>query len=73
MHHLAQYGADARHADPLTTLGLSIPSYQSLFGRIISLVDEFCEERIAAASSGGYAWATNVPQRYGRCARKRAR
>lgn len=59
---VAQCGADAHHADPLTELGLSIPGYRSLFGPIVSLADELCEGRIVATGGGGYAWATNVPR-----------
>lgn len=57
---VAQCRADADHADPLTTLGLSIPGYHSLFGRIISLADGLCGGRIVATGGSAYAWATNA-------------
>jgi len=57
---VAQCGADAHHADPLTSLGLSIPGYRSLFSRIVALAEDLCEGRIVATGGGGYAWATNV-------------
>lgn len=67
---VAQLGADAHHADPQTDLGMTLPGYRALVGKIIDLADEVCEGRLAALGGGGYhivdvvplAWASVMAQ-----------
>ncbi len=59
---VAQCGADAHHADPLTHLALTLGGYRDLVRRIVALADDVCDGRLAACGGGGYAWATVVPR-----------
>jgi acetoin utilization protein AcuC len=59
---LAQCGADAHHADPLTHLGLTLAGYDDLYGRIIGLADEHCGGRLVCTGGGGYGTYSAVPR-----------
>ena len=59
---VAQLGADAHHADPLATLGLTLPGYADVVGRIVDLADRVCEGRLAATGGGGYGAYSVVPR-----------
>lgn len=59
---VAQCGADAHHSDPLTTLGLTLPGYASLVGRIVALADDAAAGRLVACGGGGYSWQHVVPR-----------
>jgi acetoin utilization protein AcuC len=59
---VAQLGADAHHSDPLTQLGLTLPGYRWVVGRILKLADELCDGRLCALGGGGYAVHTLVPR-----------
>lgn len=59
---VAQCGADAHWSDPLTSLGMTLPGYERLYGRIVALSDEVCEGRLVACGGGGYAWEHVVPR-----------
>lgn len=58
---VSQNGADALHADPLTTLGLTVRGYAALVRRISALSHELCGGRLVALGGGGYAWERAVP------------
>ena len=59
---VAQLGADAHYADPLTQLGLTLPGYRWLVRRILTLSDALCDGRLCALGGGGYAAHTTVPR-----------
>jgi acetoin utilization protein AcuC len=59
---VTQNGADAHWSDPLTTLGMTIPGCETLFGRMIALADETADGRIVALGGGGYSWRSVVPR-----------
>ena len=59
---VAQLGADAHHADPLTTLGLTLPGYVALVDSIVGLADRLCDGRLAATGGGGYGAYSVVPR-----------
>lgn len=59
---VAQCGADAHHADPLTSLGLTIGGYSALVRRILALADDLCGGRLVACGGGGYSWQHVVPR-----------
>ncbi|MBE0476537.1 MAG: acetoin utilization protein AcuC [Coriobacteriia bacterium] len=59
---VAQLGADSHHADPLTTLGLTLPGYRSVVRRVVALADELCGGRLAASGGGGYGAYSVVPR-----------
>ena len=58
---VAQLGVDAHHADPQTTLGLTLPGYRDLVDRIVALADEVCDGRLACLGGGGYHIVDVVP------------
>lgn len=59
---VTQNGADAHWSDPLTTLGMTIPGYESLFARLVTLAEEVTHGRMLALGGGGYSWQTVVPR-----------
>jgi acetoin utilization protein AcuC len=59
---VSQNGADTNHADPLTTLGLTLGGFAYLARGIIGLADELTGGRIVACGGGGYAWESVVPK-----------
>lgn len=59
---VTQNGADAHWSDPLTTLGMTIPGYESLFARLAVLAEEVTHGRMLALGGGGYSWQTVVPR-----------
>ena len=59
---VTQNGADAHWSDPLTSLGRTVPGYESTFGTLVALADEVCDGRIVACGGGGYSWLTVVPR-----------
>jgi acetoin utilization protein AcuC len=59
---VAQCGADAHHADPLTHLGLTLADYRDLYGRIIGLAEEHCRGRLVCTGGGGYGTYSAVPR-----------
>lgn len=59
---VAQCGADAHWSDPLTSLGMTMPGFERIYGRIIALANELCGGRIVACGGGGYAWEHVVPR-----------
>jgi acetoin utilization protein AcuC len=59
---VAQCGADAHHADPLTSLGLTIGGHAALGRRMLALADELCFGRLVACGGGGYGWQHVVPR-----------
>jgi acetoin utilization protein AcuC len=59
---VAQLGADAHHADPLTTLGLTLPGHAWLVDAIVRLADEVCGGRLVATGGGGYGAFSVVPR-----------
>lgn len=59
---LAQCGADAHHADPLTSLGMTVQGYDALAGRIVALAGSLAGGRLVACGGGGYGWANVVPR-----------
>jgi len=59
---VTQNGADAHWSDPLTSLGMTIPGYETLFDRLSALSDELCGGRLVALGGGGYSWLTVVPR-----------
>jgi acetoin utilization protein AcuC len=61
---VAQLGADANYADPLTDLNMTLSGYGRLVSRIKELADLHAEGRLLALGGGGYnlkvvpiAWA----------------
>ena len=59
---VAQLGADAHHADPLTTLGMTLPGYADLVNSIVGLAEEVCGGKLAATGGGGYGTYSVVPR-----------
>jgi acetoin utilization protein AcuC len=59
---VAQCGADAHHADPLTDLGLTLAGHRWLVRSIVALADELCCGRLVALGGGGYGWEHVVPR-----------
>jgi len=59
---VTQNGADANHADPLTTLGLTLGGSAWLSHSLVELAEECCDGRIVATGGGGYAWEIVVPR-----------
>ncbi|MEA5076126.1 MAG: acetoin utilization protein AcuC [Coriobacteriia bacterium] len=59
---VTQNGADAHWSDPLTALGMTIPGYELLFTRLVSLAEEATGGRMLALGGGGYSWRTIVPR-----------
>lgn len=59
---VAQCGADALAADPLTSLRLSLPGYAWLARSLMALADALCAGRLVACGGGGYAWQSEVPR-----------
>lgn len=59
---VTQNGADAHWSDPLTTLGMTIPGYESIFAHLTSLAEEVTSGRMLALGGGGYSWRTVVPR-----------
>jgi len=59
---VTQNGADANHADPLTTLGLSLAGSAWLSRASVALAADVCGGRIVATGGGGYAWERVVPR-----------
>jgi acetoin utilization protein AcuC len=63
---VAQLGADAHAADPLTHLRLTVAGHSSLVRHIVAASDALCGGRLAATGGGGYdaycatprAWAS---------------
>ncbi len=58
---VTQNGADANHADPLTTLGLTLAGSAWISRSLVALADERCSGRIVATGGGGYEWRHVVP------------
>ena len=59
---VAQLGVDAHHADPLTTLGLTLPAYAGLVDSLAGLADRVCDGRLATTGGGGYGVYSVVPR-----------
>ena len=59
---VAQCGADAHHADPLTHLGLTLPGYRTLVEHIVELADEVCAGALCCTGGGGYGSYSVVPR-----------
>jgi len=59
---VAQCGADAHHADPLTSLGMTISGYAQLYSALMDLAQKTCGGRIVTTGGGGYDWASVVPR-----------
>ena len=59
---VAQCGADAHHADPLTHLGLTLAAMRDLYRRIIALAEEHCDGRLVCTGGGGYGTYSVVPR-----------
>jgi acetoin utilization protein AcuC len=59
---VAQCGADAHHADPLTHLGLTLAGYRDLVRGLIALSDEVCGGAICCTGGGGYGSYSVVPR-----------
>ena len=59
---VTQNGADAHWSDPLTSLGRTVPGYESTLTTLVALADENCGGRIVACGGGGYSWLTVVPR-----------
>jgi acetoin utilization protein AcuC len=59
---VAQCGADAHHADPLTHLGLTLTALRELYGRIVALADAHCGGRLVCTGGGGYGTYSVVPR-----------
>jgi len=59
---VAQCGADAHHADPLTHLGLTLVGMRDLYARIVRLADEHCGGRLVCTGGGGYGTYSAVPR-----------
>ena len=63
---VAQLGADAHRADPLTHLRLTVAGHTALVRRLVAAADALCGGRIVATGGGGYdaycatprAWAS---------------
>lgn len=59
---VAQCGADAHHADPLTHLGLTLIGHRDLVRGIIDAAEESCDGRIVCTGGGGYGTYSVVPR-----------
>ncbi|MDO8964854.1 MAG: acetoin utilization protein AcuC [Coriobacteriia bacterium] len=59
---VAQCGADAHHADPLTSLGLTTDGYRDCVRRIIAIAEGCADGRLVACGGGGYGWQNVVPR-----------
>lgn len=59
---VAQCGADAHWRDPLTSLGVTLHGFRSLYERIVGLADAECDGRLVACGGGGYSWESVVPR-----------
>ncbi|MBS3956128.1 MAG: acetoin utilization protein AcuC [Clostridiales bacterium] len=59
---VAQCGADAHHADPLTHLGLTLSGMRDLYRRIVEIADASCGGRLACCGGGGYGTYSVVPR-----------
>lgn len=59
---VAQCGADAHHADPLTHLGLTLAAMKDLHARIITLAEQHCDGRLVCTGGGGYGAFSAVPR-----------
>ncbi|MBN2823341.1 MAG: acetoin utilization protein AcuC [Coriobacteriia bacterium] len=57
-----QAGFDTHHADPLTSLGMTLPGYHWLTQSIVTLADDLCGGRTVAFGGGGYSWEHIVPR-----------
>jgi acetoin utilization protein AcuC len=57
-----QAGADAHHADPLTTLGLTVAGHDWLVGRALAMSELLCGGRAVVCGGGGYGWEHVVPR-----------
>ncbi len=47
-------GFDAHWSDPITTLGLSTAGYLMLAKKVLSLAEEYCDDKIVFVLEGGY-------------------
>lgn len=59
---VAQCGADAHHADPLTHLGLTLCALKNLYQRIVEIAETHCGGRLACTGGGGYGTYSVVPR-----------
>ena len=59
---VAQCGADAHVADPLTHLGMTLGGHRALVDRIIDAADSVCDGRIVCTGGGGYGTYSVVPR-----------
>lgn len=59
---VAQCGADAHHADPLTHLGLTLPAMRALYRRIAEIADASCGGCLTCCGGGGYGTYSVVPR-----------
>lgn len=59
---VAQCGADAHHADPLTSLGMTLTGHRWLVTALAELAGELSGGRIVALGGGGYSWEHVVPR-----------
>lgn len=59
---VAQCGADAHHADPLTHLALTLEAMHGLYHRIVALAESHCGGRLACTGGGGYGTYSAVPR-----------
>lgn len=59
---VAQCGADAHHADPLTHLGLTLAGHHWLVQQLVETADVVCDGRICCTGGGGYGTYSVVPR-----------
>ncbi len=59
---VAQCGADAHHADPLTHLGLTLEGHRELVAGLAEAADAICDGRICCTGGGGYGTYSVVPR-----------
>lgn len=59
---VSQCGADAHWSDPLTSLGMTLDGFDTLYRRITRLSEDVCGGRLVACGGGGYAWQNVVPR-----------
>lgn len=59
---VAQCGADAHHADPLTHLGLTLTGHRWLVAQLARIADDVCDGRICCTGGGGYGTYSVVPR-----------
>ena len=59
---VAQCGADAHHADPLTHLGLTLGGHRWLVERLVDVADAVCHGRLCCTGGGGYGTYSVVPR-----------